>query len=182
MKKHNSKVRKSLRSRKWQTRHTKRLQRRSYQLRRSRQQRRSRQLSPQQRRHQRRQRTYKLHGGVAEVKLPPPIETPSMPKIPGVMPRAIDEVQLQIARQNAEQLQANSKLAGGGGNYKRKKQHGGDVVTCGGSVMNGLDGYGYIPPTNCTMVPYTNDPTSQLLANSTTTTLVKNIVAAAGDK
>jgi hypothetical protein len=176
MKKHNSKARKSLRSRKWQTRHTKRLQRRSYRQRRSRQQ----------RRHQRRQRTYKLHGGVAEVKLPPPIETPSMPKIPGVMPRAIDEVQLQIARQNAEQLQANSKLAGGGGrsagNYKRKKQHGGDVVTCGGSVMNGLDGYGYIPPTNCTMVPYTNDPTSQLLANSTTTTLVKNIVAAAGDK
>ena len=149
-------------SRKWQTRNTKRLQRRRY--------------------NQRRRRTYKLRGGnPTNVKLPPPIERPEMPVIRGVVPTAIGEVHSQIAAQNLEQLKANVALSGGG-SWRKKKQHGGDVVTCGGSVTNGLDGYGYIPPANCTMVPNTNDPTSQLLANSTTTTLVKNIVAAAGDK
>jgi len=165
MMKHNNsstrrrKSRKSLRSRKWQTRHTKRLQRRRY--------------------NQRRRRTYKLRGGAQYAALPA-LTQPPMPLIPSVTPTNPALVNAQISAQNNVQLEANRKLAGGGS--KKIKQRGGNVPTCAASVINGLDGYGYLPPVNCTMVPNTNDPTAQILANSTTTTLVKNIVAAAGDK
>jgi hypothetical protein len=177
----------SRRLRKMKTQNTRRLHRRSYKLRRNK---RTYKL-------RRNKRTYKLHGGQLPTRgagyLPfDPLPAPVLPSIQEPLPLNIGTVNAQIMAQNSKQLFANMQMAGGGkrqqhgkhgkhGKHSKRQQHGGTTTTCGGSITSGMDGYGYIAPTNCTMVPSVNDSMVQPAVIDATSTLVRTITNAVGD-
>ena len=124
---------------------------------------------------------YRIHGGAA-APLPPPKFTEVPPPLPG----DAMGVQDKIAQQNAAQNQANKTLAGGKRSRGKRsrvkrsrgkrsrgkrsrvkrilKHRGGGATICGGSPINGADGYGYVSPNNCLLVPTVNNPSAQALA------------------
>ena len=118
---------------------------------------------------------YRLRGGYAQAPIPEPVYAAP----PSVVPGNPMTIQAEIAAKAAAQNDAN-KMAGG---RKRKglKQRGGDATICGGTVVNGADGYGYMPPNNCLLVPTVNNPTAQMLAINTSDTQYTGTANAAGD-
>ena len=144
-------------------RHTKRLRRHTKRL----------------RRHTKRlhkdKKIYRLRGGYAQAPMPEPVyATP-----PSIVPGNPMTIQAEIAAKANAQNQANQVLVGGG--KRRLKQRGGDATICGGTVVNGADGYGYTPPNNCLLVPTVNNPAAQLQAITASNTLNIGAANAAGD-
>jgi hypothetical protein len=110
------------------------------------------------RRHTKRSRKvtkkYRLRGGnkgVQQAAMP----APKFTEIPPPLPSDTLGVQAKLAADAAAQNAANHKLAGG------KKQRGGGATICSGTALNGPDGYGYISPNNCLLVPTVNSPDAQ---------------------
>ena len=122
---------------------------------------------------------YRIHGGAA-APLPPPKFTEVPPPLPG----DAMGVQAKIEQQNAAQNQANKTLTGGKrsrGKYLLKHS-GGAATICGGSPINGADGYGYVSPNNCLLVPTVNNPTAQALAIDAMNNLNVGASNGAGDR
>ena len=118
---------------------------------------------------------YRLRGGYAQAPMPEPVyATP-----PSIVPGNPMTIQAEIAAKAEAQNEAN-KMAGGS-KKKRLNQRGGDATICGGTVVNGADGYGYTPPNNCLLVPTVNNPTAQMLAINTSNTQYTGNANAAGD-
>ena len=131
---------------------------------------------------------YRLRGGEGEnpqAPLPPPNFTEVPPPLPG----DATGVQGKIAEQNNAQNQANKTLTGGSKRRvskrrvsKRQLKHsGGGATICGGTPLNGADGYGYVSPNNCLIVPSVNNPTAQLLAIDGMNSMNIGAANAAGD-
>jgi hypothetical protein len=122
---------------------------------------------------------YRLRGGntagVKQAPLPEPVFQPMPPPLP---PDALG-VQAKLAADAAAQNAANHNLAGGKKRYL--KQRGGDATICGGTAANAADGYGYIPPNNCLLVPTVYNSSAQDLANNAMHTLNRNTALAVGD-
>jgi hypothetical protein len=119
---------------------------------------------------------YRIRGGAAA-----PLPPPRFKEVPPPLPGDSMGVPEKIAQQNANQNNANKALAGGNrsrGNRSRGKRsrgkrsrgkrilkhRGGGATICGGSPLNGPDGYGYVSPNNCLLVPTVNNPSAQALA------------------
>ena len=113
---------------------------------------------------------YRIRGGAA------PLPEPVFVSVPPPLPGDAMGVQAQIEAQRVAQNNANQQLKGGkrsrgkrsrGKRSRSKhilKQRGGDATICGGAPLNGADGYGYISPNNCLLVPSVNNPAAQALA------------------
>jgi len=109
-----------------------------------------------------------------------PLPAPVFPYIPEPIQLNINTVNAQIAAQNMRQLNAITQLAGGGkGKHGKQWQHGG---SCGTSITSGANGYGYIAPTNCTLVPSVQDPLVQPSVTAAAQTLITNIANSVGDR
>jgi hypothetical protein len=146
---------------------------------------------------------YRIHGGAGE--LPEPKYTEVPPPLPG----NTSGVPEKIAEQNANQNQANKTLTGGKRSRGKRsrgkrsrgkrsrgkrsrgkrsrgkrilKHSGGAATICGGSPINGPDGYGYVSPNNCLLVPTVNNPTAQALAIDAMNNLNVGASNAAGDR
>ena len=139
---------------------------------------------------------YRMRGGTTP--LPEPVyQTVSNP-LPAGDPAS---GQAKIEQQNAQQNQANKTLTGGkrsrgkrsrgkrsrgkrsrGISKRLLKQRGGEATICGGSPLNGADGYGYVSPNNCLLVPTVNNPAAQSLAITAMNNLNIEATNGAGDR
>ncbi len=121
---------------------------------------------------------YRIRGGAAA--LPPPKFTEVPPPLPG----DAMGVQDKIAQQNAAQNQANKALTGGKRSRGKHllKHRGGGATICGGTPINGADGYGYVSPNNCLLVPSVNNASAQSLAIDAMNNLNVGASNAAGDR
>lgn len=122
---------------------------------------------------------YRLRGGnTGGVKQAPPPEPEFQPMPPPLPPDTLG-VQAKLAADAAAQNAANHNLAGGRKRYL--KQRGGDATICGGTAANAADGYGYVPPNNCLLVPTVYNSSAQDLANNAMHTLNRNTALSVGD-
>jgi hypothetical protein len=145
---------------------------------------------------------YRIRGGAA------PLPEPVFVSVPPPLPGDAMGVQAQIEAQRVAQNNANQQLKGGkrsrgkrsrgkrsrgkrsrgkrsrGKRSRSKhilKQRGGDATICGGAPLNGADGYGYISPNNCLLVPSVNNPAAQALAIDSMNNLNIGSTNSAGD-
>jgi hypothetical protein len=131
---------------------------------------------------------YRLRGGEGE-NPQPPLPPPDFKEVSPPLPGDSTGVQGKIAEQNNAQNQANKTLTGGSKRRvskrrvsKRQMKHsGGGATICGGTPLNGADGYGYVSPNNCLIVPSVNNPTAQLLAIDGMNSMNIGAANAAGD-
>ena len=133
---------------------------------------------------------YRIRGGAAA--LPPPKFTEVPPPLPGDAMGVQDKIAQQNAAQNNanKALAGGNRSRGKRSRGKRSrgkrsrvnrsgvkrsrgkrsrgkrilKHRGGGATICGGSPINGADGYGYVSPNNCLLVPTVNNPSAQALA------------------
>jgi len=119
---------------------------------------------------------YRLRGGDTQAPLPEPVYA----EPPTIIQGNPATIQADIAAQNARQNQANKTLTGGS-KKKGLNQRGGEATVCSGTASNGADGYGYVSPNNCLLVPSVNNAAAQSLAINSMHSMYTGNTNSAGD-